>query len=148
MRALGRVSLANQIFGSLDPSNRVKHRATGRALYSGRQQPYRKMPLRRAGILVGDIAHNLRSALDHLIWQLSLIGTGGENQITRTPRLAQLPRFEYRFSARSPRGNASLGDEILPEARVHCHTHETIRSARQEREARRKQEGATQRWWL
>src|SRR5829696_3384866 len=32
------------VFGSLDPSNGVKHRATGRALYSGRQQPPQKMP--------------------------------------------------------------------------------------------------------
>ena len=35
---------------------------------------------------------------------------------TETPSLGNCRGFEYRFSDRSPRGNASLGDEILPEA--------------------------------
>jgi hypothetical protein len=33
--------------------------------------------IRRWGIIIGDVVQNLRSALDHLVWQLSLIGTGG-----------------------------------------------------------------------
>jgi hypothetical protein len=33
--------------------------------------------VRRLGIVVGDIAHNARSALDHLFWQLALVHCGG-----------------------------------------------------------------------
>ena len=45
--------------------------------------------VRRVGILVGDIAHNLRSALDHLVWQLSLIGTGGREP--NNPNIIKFP---------------------------------------------------------
>src|SRR5712691_7954577 len=31
----------------------------------------------RVGLLVGDVVHNMRSALDHLVYQLALINTGG-----------------------------------------------------------------------
>jgi hypothetical protein len=34
--------------------------------------------IRRIGILVGDSVHNLRSALDHLFWQLALVYCDGE----------------------------------------------------------------------
>jgi hypothetical protein len=34
--------------------------------------------VRRVGILVGDTVHNLRSALDHLFWQLALVHCDGE----------------------------------------------------------------------
>jgi hypothetical protein len=34
--------------------------------------------IRRIGILVGDAVHNLRSALDHLFWQLALVHCDGE----------------------------------------------------------------------
>lgn len=33
--------------------------------------------VRRWGVITGDAIHNLRSALEHLVWQLSLAGTGG-----------------------------------------------------------------------
>jgi hypothetical protein len=45
--------------------------------------------VRRVGILVGDIAHNLRSALDHLVWQLSLVRTKGREP--NKPKIIQFP---------------------------------------------------------
>jgi hypothetical protein len=45
--------------------------------------------VRRVGILVGDIAHNLRSALDHLVWQLSLVRTKGREP--SNPKIIQFP---------------------------------------------------------
>jgi hypothetical protein len=35
----------------------------------------RRIP-RRFGLMVGDVVHNLRTALDHLAWQLAIIGSG------------------------------------------------------------------------
>jgi hypothetical protein len=40
--------------------------------------------------------------------------------------------FNPRYTNRSPRVHASLGDDVPPEAGVHCQTQETIRSARQD----------------
>jgi hypothetical protein len=48
--------------------------------------------IRRLGIIVGDIAHNLRSALDHLFWQLALVHCGGNVPWTeREQRRIQFP---------------------------------------------------------
>lgn len=44
---------------------------------------------RRWGILIGDAVHNLRGALDHLVWQLSLLGRDGRN--TRNPKRSNSP---------------------------------------------------------
>lgn len=41
----------------------------------GYARPNIRVPL-RLGLLAGDAIHNLRSALDHLAWQLATIGTG------------------------------------------------------------------------
>jgi len=52
----------------------------------------------RVGILVGDVVHNMRSALDHLVYQLALINTSGN---VARPDRTQFPisdtrdRFEH-----------------------------------------------------
>ena len=46
-----------------------------------------RMIPQRLGLMVGDAVHNLRTALDHLAWQLALIGTG-------PGRRTQFPIFE------------------------------------------------------
>ena len=45
--------------------------------------------LRRWGILIGDTVHNLRGALDHLVWQLSLHKRNGREP--RYPNTVQFP---------------------------------------------------------
>ncbi len=46
-------------------------------------QPERRIPL-RLGLIAGDAIHCLRSALDHLAWQLAVIGDGPD-RFTRFP---------------------------------------------------------------
>jgi hypothetical protein len=73
----------------------------------------REPPL-RLGVIVGDIAHNLRSALDHLVWQLVLTNgeePGGWNQFP-------IFRYESDFASRaepSPQKERMLSG-ISPEA--------------------------------
>jgi hypothetical protein len=45
--------------------------------------------LRRWGVIAGDVIHNLRSALDHVVWQLSLVGTGGAEP--KNPDIVKFP---------------------------------------------------------
>ncbi len=45
--------------------------------------------LLRFGLIIGDIVHNLRGALDHLVWELSLFGSGG--QMPSNPDIIQFP---------------------------------------------------------
>jgi hypothetical protein len=63
-----------------------------------RRQPALDPPV-RLGIIAGDVLHNLRSALDHLVWQLATIGKGpGErNQfpIFDTPKQFKEKRAQY-----------------------------------------------------
>jgi hypothetical protein len=42
-------------------------------------------PTRKIGIIAGDAAHNLRSALDHLAWQLALLNTATPYRLTQFP---------------------------------------------------------------
>jgi len=44
------------------------------------------------GVLAGDVLHNLRSALDHLAWQLVLFDGGQPNEDTSFPILTSPPR--------------------------------------------------------
>ncbi len=44
--------------------------------------------IRRWGIIIGEAVHNLRSALDHLVWQLALFNRGG-----REPQLPNRVQF-------------------------------------------------------
>lgn len=81
---------------------------------SHRQPPLDAPP--RLGVIVGDILHNLRSALDHLIWQLAVIGTGpGErNQfpIFDTPEQFEQKRKWYLKGVRAE--HRALIEECQP----------------------------------
>jgi hypothetical protein len=39
----------------------------------------------RFGVVLGDVIHNLRSALDHLMWQVTLLDGGTPNELTQFP---------------------------------------------------------------
>ena len=45
-------------------------------------------------VIVGDFAYNLRSALDHLVWQLALLNTNNPNQRTEFPIFKTPQQFE------------------------------------------------------
>ena len=45
----------------------------------------REEPPARLGVLIGDTVHNLRSALDHLMWQVTLLDGGTPNDSTQFP---------------------------------------------------------------
>lgn len=66
-------------------------------------------PTQRWGIVVGDIAHNLRSALDHLAWQL--VATGDD----RTPKRPDWVTFPISSSRDFFRG--ALNKPVLPGVR-------------------------------
>jgi hypothetical protein len=50
-----------------------------------------ELPRVRLGLLVGDAVHNLRCVLDHLVWQLTLVKTGGQELTGRRARRARFP---------------------------------------------------------
>jgi hypothetical protein len=52
-------------------------------VHSTRQPPVQ--PPSRLSVIVGDVLHNLRSALDHLVWQLAIIGTGPKEPLNQFP---------------------------------------------------------------
>jgi hypothetical protein len=56
-------------------------------------------PPDRLGVIVGDVLHDLRSALDHLVWQLAIIGSGPKE------RANQFPIFDTpeKFKEKCPR---------------------------------------------
>jgi len=43
------------------------------------------------GLLAGDVVHNLRCVLDHLVWQLTLVKTGGRELTGSRARRARFP---------------------------------------------------------
>ena len=45
----------------------------------------RREPPLRFGVLIGDCVHNLRSALDHLVWQVTILDGGSPNNATQFP---------------------------------------------------------------
>jgi len=59
--------------------------------------------LKRAGLCLGDIMHNFRSALDHLTYQLALWNTGGH--VSR-PKRVQFPILDDPAHFQSARGDA------------------------------------------
>lgn len=65
-------------------------------------------PPARWGAIVGDCVHNLRSVLDHIVWDLS----GGETG--RAPNLAEFPIFrdEGRFFDRTKSGEPARGSGL------------------------------------
>jgi hypothetical protein len=81
-------------------------------------------PPTHLGIVVGDVMHNLRSALDHLVWQLAVIGDGpGErNQfpIFDSPKVFEAKRPTYLHGVRPEHGTVIEGYQPykgLPEGR-------------------------------
>lgn len=75
---------------STDPDTR-EHVIVVRSI---RQPPV--LPPIRLGVLVGDVLHNLRSALDHLVWQLAIIGTGPAERRNQFPIFDDPEMFKQR----------------------------------------------------
>lgn len=48
-----------------------------------------------AGAVVGDIAHNVRSALDGLVWELARLHTGRDPGCTQFPIFREPAGFEH-----------------------------------------------------
>src|SRR5262245_45321584 len=65
-----------------------------------RAYEYTEHPVNKIGVLIGDVVHNLRSALDHLAWQLAILA--GNNP---PPALTSFPIFfnESDCDARTPK---------------------------------------------
>jgi hypothetical protein len=61
------------------------------------------------GLVIGDIAHNLRSALDHLIWQLCLLQTSKPHKRAEFPIFLEAGRYNAtRISQLTPRQKALI----------------------------------------
>ncbi len=63
-------------------------------------------------IIVGDFVHNLRSALDHLIWQLVIVGGGKPTRSNQFPIFTQEPHTERQREAWDRMTNG-LSEDIL-----------------------------------
>jgi hypothetical protein len=61
-----------------------------------------ELPPRKWGVIVGEITYNLRSALDHLAWQLALLTTQNPSRKTEFPIFNDASKFN------NPRGQAKL----------------------------------------
>jgi hypothetical protein len=62
------------------------------------------------GVLIGEILHNFRSSLDHLVWELVILETGKPPQPTKagtTPKTG-FPVFQYFQGYKSDRGEPLL----------------------------------------
>lgn len=55
-----------------------------------------KEPPNEMAVIAGDALHNIRSALDHLVWQLALLHTEAPSQSTEFPIFMEKGRFESR----------------------------------------------------
>lgn len=66
----------------------------------------------RVGLLMGDVVHNKRSTLDHLVYQLALINTGGN---VAHPNRTQFPISDSRDSFE--RAAANCLAEVAPDLR-------------------------------
>ena len=67
----------------LDPQYNQQSRELVVSIRSIRQPEV--LPPARLGVVLGDVLHNLRSALDHLVWQLAMIGTGPKAPLNQFP---------------------------------------------------------------
>lgn len=63
------------------------------------------------GVLVGDVCHNLRSSLDHVVWQLALLTTDAPRRATQFP----ISQCEDEFA--SKRGQNMISD-LSPDNRA------------------------------
>jgi hypothetical protein len=91
--------------------------------------------IRRWGLMTGDAVHNLRSALDHLVWQLACHKTGGPdlpNVPEREKRIVQFPIVDSptpaeRDDPRTFRKSSSL-KRVRPEHRAIIYEHQPFGS--------------------
>jgi len=72
-----------------------------------RFQIHRRLPL-RFGVLLGDCVHNLRSSLDHTVWQTTLLDGGVPDHRTQFPIAS---RSEDQFERMADAGIPGLSDE-------------------------------------
>jgi len=68
----------------------------------------REQPPLRFGVILGDCVHNLRSALDHLMWQVTLLDGGTPNNTTQFPIAS---KSERQFDAMADRNIPGLSPE-------------------------------------
>ncbi len=78
-----KVPLGNRI----DVSLRFDHQSGDHVVRTKEALPEER--LRRWGLITGDVVHNLRGALDHLVWQLALFYCRGDEP--ENPRQVQFP---------------------------------------------------------
>lgn len=78
----------------------------GDGFYIGRAIGVRESP-RILGIILGDVLHNLRSALDHLVWQVVLASGNRPGQWNRFPLLKKPEDFDAQVAAPHARGKES-----------------------------------------
>jgi hypothetical protein len=74
----------------------------------------------RAGILIGDVAHNLRCVLDHLVWQLTLVKTNGRELQGARARRARFPILDEPLEGNIPPRDFHKSDalkDVRPEHR-------------------------------
>jgi hypothetical protein len=114
---------------------------TGYHIISLQTVPDLSRAVEEISVRVGDIAHNLRSALDHLVWQLACLNTNGN---PLWPRRIQFPieddpaKFQSRCTPGTQR-NAWLG-EVDP-------TYHTIIERFQPYHGMDNFNGPSQQWW-
>lgn len=67
----------------------------------------------RVSVIIGDVAHNLRSALDHLVWQLVLCNGGTPTFKTEFPIANDADEFEARVATRAKGVGQDALDRLL-----------------------------------
>ena len=91
--------------------------------------------IRRWGLITGDAVHNLRSALDHVVWQLACYKTGGaglpsvpehEKRAVQFP-IVKAPTTAERKDPRTFRASGAL-KHVLPEHRAIIYEHQPFGS--------------------
>jgi hypothetical protein len=68
------------------------------------------LPPLRFGVIIGEILHDLRSALDHLVWQLIIASGGKPTFANHFPIYSWLPRKRDQWITRRERWNTMLTD--------------------------------------
>jgi hypothetical protein len=67
-----------------------------------------EQPPLRLGVILGDVVHNLRSSLDHLMWQVTLLDGGTPNRSTQFPIAS---KSEEQFEAMADTQIPGLNEE-------------------------------------
>jgi hypothetical protein len=81
-------------FFEVDPYEIVGEFDSKTSEYLFRVKVLREPPL-RLGVIFGDFIHNLRSALDHLVWQLILLDGGSPDRDTCFPVASSSSEFQH-----------------------------------------------------